>query len=133
VAAEVALEDAAVVGAVEQRPPLLQLVHPVGGLLGVQLGHPPAVEHLAAAHGVAEVHPPVVLGVDVAHGGGDAALGHHRVGLAEQRLADQGGAGPPFVGLDGGPQAGPAGPDDDDVELVGLVLGHVPRTPTSGR
>jgi hypothetical protein len=124
VAAEVALEDAAVVGAVEQRPPLLQLVDPVGGLLGVELGHPPAVEHLAAAHGVAEVHPPVVVGVDVAHGGGDAALGHDRVRLAQQGLADQGGPGPPVVGLDGGPQAGPAGPDDDDVEVVGLVLGH---------
>jgi hypothetical protein len=37
------------------------------------------------------------------------------------------------VGLDGGPQAGPAGPDDDDVEVVGLVLGHVLRTPTSDR
>jgi hypothetical protein len=37
------------------------------------------------------------------------------------------------VGLDGGPQAGAAGPDDDDVELVGLVLGHRSRTPTSGR
>ena len=56
VAAEVALEDAAVVGAVEQAPPLLQLVDPVGHLLGVELGHAPAVEHLAAAHGVAEVH-----------------------------------------------------------------------------
>jgi hypothetical protein len=37
------------------------------------------------------------------------------------------------VGLDGGPQAGPAGPDDDDVEGMGLVLGHGSRTPTSGR
>jgi len=27
----------------------------------VHLGHPPVVEHLAAAHGVAEVHLPVVL------------------------------------------------------------------------
>ena len=62
VAAEVALGDQAVVGAVEQRAPLLELDDPLGRLLGVQLGHPPVVEHLPAAHGVAEVHLPVVLG-----------------------------------------------------------------------
>jgi hypothetical protein len=58
----------------------------------VELRHAPVVEHLAAAHGVAEVDLPVVLGPDVAHGGGYAALGHDGVGLAQQRLADQGGA-----------------------------------------
>ncbi len=57
----------------------------------VQLGHPPLVEELAAAHRVAEVDLPVVPGVHVAHGGRDAALRHHRMGLAEQGLADHGG------------------------------------------
>ena len=94
VAAEVALEDAPVRGAVEQGAPLLELEDAVGRLLGVELGHAPVVEHLAAAHGVAEVDLPVVLGVDVAHGRGDTALGHHGVGLAEQRLAHQRGARP---------------------------------------
>ena len=89
VAAEVALEDAAVLGAVEERAPALELVDPVGRLLGVELRHAPVVEHLAAAHGVAEVDLPVVLGPDVAHGGGHAALGHDGVRLAEQRLADE--------------------------------------------
>jgi hypothetical protein len=84
VTAEVALEDLAVLGAVEQCAPLLELPHAVRRLLGVQLGHAVVVEHLAPAHGVAEVDHPVVLGVDVAHGGGDAALGHDGVGLAEQ-------------------------------------------------
>ena len=111
-------EDPAVRGAVEQRAPGLELVDPVGRLLGVQLGHPPVVEHLAAAHGVAEVDLPVVLGVDVAHRGGDAALGHDGVGLAEQRLADERGAQPPSLGLDGGPQPGAAGADDDHVVVV---------------
>ena len=57
VAAEVALADEPVGGAVEKRAPLLQLVHPLGCFLGVQLGHPPVVEELAAAHGVAESGP----------------------------------------------------------------------------
>ena len=89
VAAEVPLEDAAVVGAVEQGAPALQLADALGGFLGVQLGHPPVVQVLAAAHGVGEVDPPVVAVVDVGQRRGDAALGHDRVGLAEQRLADE--------------------------------------------
>ena len=124
VTAEVALEDAAVRRAVEQGAPLLELEHPLGGLLGVDLGHPPVVEQLAAAHRVAEVHLPVVLGVDVAEGGGDPAFGHHRVRLAEQRLAHQRRPGALRGRLDRRPQAGAAGADDDDVERVRLVVGH---------
>ena len=129
VATEVTLEDQAVLGPVEQGPPVLELADPVGGLLGVELGHAPVVEHLAAAHGVAEVDLPAVLVVDVAEGGGHATLGHDRVGLAQQRLAHQGGAQALGPGLDGRPQAGAAGADDDDVEVVGLVLSHVSDTP----
>ena len=89
VAAEVPLGHPAVLRPVEQRAPALQLVDPLRRLLGVQLGHPPVVQHLAAADRVAEVDLPVVLRVHVAHRRRDATLGHHRVGLAEQRLADQ--------------------------------------------
>ncbi|CAM5559353.1 hypothetical protein STENM36S_03525 [Streptomyces tendae] len=124
VAAEVALRDPAVRGAVEQRAPGLQFPHPLRGLLGVQLGHPPLVEELAAAHGVAEVDLPVVAGVDVAHGGGDAALGHHGVRLAEQRLADHGRTGAPLAGLDGGAQPGAARAHHDDVPLLPVDHGH---------
>ncbi len=88
VAAEVALADPAVRRAVEEGAVGLELPDPVGRLLGVQLGHPPRVEELAAAHRVAEVHLPAVLAVDVAHARRDAALGHDGVRLAEQRLAD---------------------------------------------
>ncbi len=120
VAAEVALADLAVLGAVEQRAPGLQLPDAVGGLLGVQLGHPPVVEELPAAHGVTEVHHPVVVGIDVAHGRGGPALGHDRVGLAEQGLADDGGALPLLPGLDCRPESGAARSDDDDVVFVTL-------------
>ncbi len=125
VPAEVPLADLAVLGAVEQRAPGLQLPHAVGRLLGVQLGHPPVVEELAAPHGVTEVHHPVVVGVDVPHRGGRAALGHDRVGLAEQRLADDRGPLALLAGLDRGPQAGPARADDDDVVLVALYVVRV--------
>src|SRR6266508_3868860 len=131
VPAEVALEDAAVGGAVEQRAPLLELQHPVGCLLRVELGHAPVVEHLAAAHGVAEVDAPVVLRVDVAQRRGHAALRHDRVGLAEQGLADDRRPGAAGRRLDRGPQAGPAGADDDDVVLVDLLFGHL-KQPISG-
>ena len=132
VAPEVALEDEAVLGPVEQGTPVLELPHPVGRLLGVELGHPPVVEHLAAPHGVAEVDLPVVLVVDVPECGGHPTLGHHRVGLAQQGLAHQRGAQSLGPGLDGGPQAGAAGADDDDVEVVGLVLSHGPTPLRSG-
>ncbi len=86
VPAEVALADPAVLGPIEQRPIGFQFPDPVRGFLGVQLGHPPVVQELAAAHGVTEMHLPAVLGVHVAHRRRAAALGHHGVRLAEQRF-----------------------------------------------
>jgi hypothetical protein len=122
--AEVALADLAVLGPVEQRAPRLEFPDPLGGLLGVHFGHPPAVEELAAAHRVAEVHLPAVAGVDIAQRRGGAALGHHRVRLAEQRLGDDRRllAGQPR--LDGRPQPGPPGADHDDVVGVPLDVSH---------
>ena len=52
VAAEVSLKDAAVLRAIEQRAPGFELAHAVGRFLGVQLGHAPVVDVLAAAHRV---------------------------------------------------------------------------------
>jgi hypothetical protein len=124
VTAEVALEYAAVRGAVEQGAPRLELEHPVRGLLGVDLCHAPVAQHLAAPHGVPEVDPPVVLRVDVGQRGGDPALGHHGVRLAEQRLAHQRCPRPPGGGLDGRPEPRPTGPHDNHIERVGLVVGH---------
>ena len=124
VAAEVALADPAVLGAVEQRAPQLQLPDPLRRLLGVQFSHPVVVQELAAAHRVAEVDLPVVVGVHVAHGGRDPALGHHGVGLAEQRLADDRGPLALQPSLDRGPQTGPTGSDHDHVVGVALGLRH---------
>ena len=138
VPAEVALADLAVLGAVEQRAVGLELPDPVRRLLGVQLGHPPVVEELPAAHGVAVVDLPVVVGIDVAHRRGAATLGHHRVGLAEQRLRDDRRALALHAGLDRGAQPRPARADHDHVVVVPLdrftvdVLGHA-RHPTIRR
>ena len=89
VAAEIALQDAAVLRAVEHRAPRFQLADAIGRFLGVQLGHPPVVHVLAAAHRVGEVDLPVVAVVDVGQRRRDAALGHDGVRFAEQRFADK--------------------------------------------
>src|SRR5262249_2399436 len=83
-APEVALEDAAVLGPVEEGAPALELEDAIRRLLRVELRHAPVVEHLPAAHGVAEMNLPAVLRPDVPEGGGDPALGHDRVRLAEE-------------------------------------------------
>ncbi len=126
---EVALEDQSLFGPIEQRPPLFEFADPIGRFLGVELGHAPVVEHLAPAHGVPEMHLPAVIGVDVPQCCSHATFGHHRVGLAQQRLADQGGAQPHRPRLDRRSQSCSSRADDDDVEVVGLVLSHVLRTP----
>ena len=87
-AAEVALQDAAVLGAIEERAPRLELAHARRRFLGVNLRHARVVHVLAAAHRVGEMHLPAVAIVDVGERRRDAAFGHHRVRLAEQRLAD---------------------------------------------
>ena len=117
VPAEVALEDAPVGRAVEQRAPRLELAHAVRRFLRVQLGHAPVVDVLAAAHGVGEVDAPVVAVVDVAQRRRHAALGHHRVRLAEQRLADESDRDAGGGGFDRRAQPGAAGADDEHVVL----------------
>ena len=123
VAAEVPLQDLPVGGPVHEGAPRLQLPDPVRRLPGVELRHPPVVEVSAASHGVGEVDPPVVALVDVGQGGSDAALRHHRMRLAQQRLADQPDPGV-LGGLDGGPEARPSRADDQHVVLHRPVLGH---------
>ena len=81
---EVALQDPPVVGAVEERAPRLQFVHARRRFLGVQFGHAPVVDVLAAAHGVGEMDLPAVAFVHVGQRSRDSAFGHHGVSLAEE-------------------------------------------------
>ena len=124
VAAEVALQDAPIGGPVEDRAPRLELAHAIGRFPGVDLGHPPVVDVLAAAHRVGEVHLPAVAIVDVGQRRRDAAFGHHRVRLAEQRLADQADRHAGGRRLDGRAQPGAAGADHEDVVVVSRVGRH---------
>jgi hypothetical protein len=57
-----------------------------GRFLGVQLGHAPVVQVLAAAHRVGEVHRQLSRSSTLRHRRRHAALGHDGVRLAEQRL-----------------------------------------------
>ena len=126
VGAEGPLVDHARARPVEHRAPALELEDPCRRLPGVDLRHPPVVDQLAALHGVGEVGLPAVEMVHVGERGGDAALGHHGVGLPEQRLADHGDRAAGLGGGDGPPHARPSGADHQDVRghLV-VALGAV--------
>src|SRR5207244_7898391 len=58
VAAEGALQDLTLLGAVKKRAPLLQLAYAVGRFLRMKLSHAPVVDQLSAAHRIAEVRAP---------------------------------------------------------------------------
>ena len=85
-AAEIPLQNPAILGAIENRAPSLELAHSRRRFSGVQLRHPPIVDVLPAAHGVGEMDLPVVAVVNVGERGGDAAFRHHRVSFSEQTL-----------------------------------------------
>lgn len=122
---EIALEDAAVWRAVEKRTPRLKLVYAIGRFFGVQLGHAPVAEVLPATHRVGEVHLPAVAIIHVGHRGGYAALGHHRVRLAEKRLAHKPDAEAGRGRFDGGTQSGATRADHEDIVFHRLVVtGH---------
>ena len=130
VPAKVALKNTPVFGPIKKRPPLFKFQNPVRRLLGVELGHAPVVEHLAATHGIPEMDLPVVLLVDVAQGCGDPALGHDRMRLPEQRFTDKSGFDTGRRGFDGRAESRATRANHDHVVFVSLVLivCHLRRT-----
>ncbi len=118
---ECALHDAPILGAIEEATPAFELEDTVDDLVRVELDHAPVVEQLAAEHRVREMDFPAVLRVDVADAGSNAALGHHRMGLAEQRFRDHGDAAAGLRRGDCGAHTGTAGTDNEDVTLDGVV------------
>ena len=124
VAAEIALENAPVRRAVEDRAPRFEFAHAVGGLACVQFGHAPVVDVLPAAHRVGEMDAPAIALIDIGERRSDAALGHDRVRLAEQGFANHADGDAGGGGFDGCAQAGAAGADDEDVVGVDRVVGH---------
>jgi len=122
VAAEGTLQDLPVLGAIEERSPLLELAHAFGSFLRVQLRHAPVVEQLAAAHGVAKMSAPVVGGVDVGHRRCDSAFRHDGVRFAEERFANHSHLRALRQGSEGRSQTSAAGADDQDIVVVSFVF-----------
>ncbi len=122
--AEVALENFAVLGAVERGTPRLELADSFGRFLGVQLGHPPVVHVLTAAHRIGKMNFPIIAIVDVAHRRRDSALGHYGVRLAEQRFANHGDLRAARGSFDRSAEAGAARADHQHIMLSFFVLSH---------
>ncbi len=114
VAAEPALVDLALGRPVEGQAHVLELDHRLDRLAGQDLGRVLVDEVVAALDGVEHVPLPVVL-LEVAEGGTHAALGGARVGAGRVELGQDGGVDPGLGQLEGRPQAGAAGPDDQGV------------------
>ncbi len=114
VAAEPALVDLAVGRPVERQAHVLELDHRLDGLAGQDLGRVLVDQVVATLDGVEHVPLPVVL-LEVPEGGTDAALGGAGVGAGGIELGQDRGVHAGLGELDGGPQAGAAGADDQRV------------------
>src|SRR6267378_2878666 len=82
------LQNLSVAGSIEHRSPLFQLANSIWGLLRMNVGHPPVVQKLPAAHRVAKMRAPIVRFVHIGNGRGDAAFSHDSVRFAEERFTD---------------------------------------------
>ncbi len=122
VATEGSLQDVAILGAIKQSAPLFQLAHAFRRLLSVELRHAPVVQKFSAAHRVAKVRTPVVGRIHVSHRRSNAAFGHHRVRLAEQRLAHNADTHALGQRLNCGAKARTASADDEHIVFVDFVL-----------
>jgi len=122
--AEISLENFAVFGAIENRSPGFEFSDAVRSFFSVQLGHPPVVHILSAAHRVGKMNFPIVAVVDVRKRRGHTALGHHRVRLSEQRFADQPDPNARRRSFDRSPQPGTTGTDNENVVFKCCVICH---------
>ena len=130
VAAEVALQDPPVCRAVEHRAPRFQLAHAIGRLLGVNLGHAPVVDVLAAAHRVGEMHLPVVAVVDVGQAPRRCRLPPSPYAPCRAATCRSGRPTRPCRRrLDGGAQTGAAGADHEHVVVESRVAPHLEQPP----
>jgi hypothetical protein len=86
VPAEIALQNAAILGAIEEGSPSFQLTNAIGRFLRMQLRHSGVVQVLTTAHGIGEMDPPTIAVVDVGESGSYTAFGHDSVSLPQERL-----------------------------------------------
>jgi hypothetical protein len=123
-AAEIPLQNSTIAGAIKKRAPGLQFTHARWSLLGMQLRHSPVIQVLTAAHGVGKVNTPAVPVVHISHCRGYATLGHDGVCFAEKRFRNDRGLHTGGRDLDGSPQTGSPGSNDQNVMLMRDVLAH---------
>ena len=124
-AAERALVDLSIFGARERHAEMFKLVNRLGRIAAEILDRILVTQPVRPLHGVVHVPAPVV-GLHVAECCGNAALRRHGVAAGREDLADVGDPEAALGSLKRGPQAGPTGANDDDVEcMVGDgVSGH---------
>ena len=133
VAAEPPLVDLAVRRPVERQAHVLELDHRLDGLAGEHLGRVLVHQVVATLDGVEHVPLPVVL-LLVAQGGTHAALRGAGVGAGRVQLRQDRGVHAGLGQLERGPQARPAGADDERVVVAdegghaGPGVGSVTRT-----
>ena len=124
VAAKVPLQNATILRAIEHRTPRLELTHTSWRFLRVQLGHPPIVHVLPAAHRVGEMHLPVVAIINIGQRRCDAAFRHYRVRLAKKTFANHPDGNAGRGCFDSCTQSSAAGTDDQNIVLESFVIGH---------
>ena len=129
VPAEVSLQNPAVCGAIEKRAPCLEFAHAFRRFFGVQFGHAPVVEILAAAHRIGEMDPPVIAIVDIGQRCRDASFGHHGMRFAKQRFADHTHLRTGGSGFNGGAQACSACSNHQYVVGEPLEFRHLENSP----
>src|SRR6266850_6685375 len=122
--AKSSLQNISVAGSIEHRSPLLQLPNPIWGLLRMNVGHPPVIQKLSAAHGVAKMRAPIVRFVHIGNRCGYAALSHDSVRLAEERFTDDTNLYSLTKRLDRRTQTSTTCPDNQHIMFVCFVLFH---------
>jgi hypothetical protein len=123
-AAEIPLENSAVARAIKKCAPGFQFAHACRSFLGMQFRHPPVTQVLTAAHRVGKVNAPAIPVVHISHRRGYAALGHDGVCFAKKRFRNDRDLSASGRNLDGSPQTGTPGSDDQNVVLMRDVLAH---------
>jgi hypothetical protein len=121
---EISLQDSAVSRSIEKRTPRFQFAHARGRFLGVKLRHAPAIKILPTAHRIGKVNAPIVSVVHIAHRRGYATFRHYGMSFAEERFGDHGDFYTSTRSFYSRSQTGASGTNDQNIVLVGDVLGH---------
>ncbi len=88
-ATEISLQNPPILRAVEDSAPRFKFANAIWRLFRVQLGHPPTVHVLAAAHRVGKMHFPIIALIDIGERGCNAALRHDGMRFSQQRFANK--------------------------------------------